>query len=1534
MFIFRDNNLEWFTFFSCCRLWVIAELMTVGFLFTIVTFLITSYNSTKPYFLGITGSPVILNNVQPNFRNISEARPMVNSANQQKSNLTSSNTNTQTLTISTNLSFDSYSIKSSLDTLTQKAALILSAKTSCIYTLNQKHQNLQLVSTWGDSDNFKAIGKNIVNRMLTSNLSVVRIDNLKDDERFATVKQLPPYNSFLAIPITMQDNKNLIGVLIVADKIDNPTFLADDEQQLLVFANENNLGLMLQNLILHEETAQVTQKFKIINLISQTFIDSSLLMDVESACRAVLSQPYLKELFEFDLAEINLWNETDKVLTTALSLPENGLSAPGHTFQAGDGYSGWIYENERSLCINDVPNFTQIMPKVEIQKFPYRSYMGTPLKMNAQFLGTLEFSAYTANAYSQKDVTILEIVAGQAAVAVGKALAYQQQLQERELASQRFEGEKKRRQLADTLRGVAEAISSQLEFDDLLNIVLQRLSDVVDFGSANVQLLQGDQLIIIGGYGWQRESDKILGLSFPMKGDNPNRLVIETQEPIIIKDAQKEYPASFGGATHKHVKSWLGIPLTYGTHILGLMALDKNEEDFFSQEDAEVVFAFANQVAVALQNARLFEEAKQQVRQLAALTEVAQSINRALELNEVLNLVLEAVFDLVGHRKGSIWLVDNDTATVKIANTHNVPDVLVNLFNESDISINSEPFASVIKTGDVLIIAGRAEEDEIANYGLPFPDDVTYVPLKTEDGIIGILAIEIIINQKNMRALVTTLADLAAVAIDSARLLGDTRRRAAEMQHLYKLGVEVSGMLEVQQVMRSVVNNILNLTSSQMGAISFLDEETNEYIIEGVSINIDPKFNLSQVQWQQSSKNDVITLWSRLTQQIIQTHQPIITGLGRPIPKETIEENGAQDDIGPAKQVAKNLDIQAILGVPILVHNQVNGAIFVGTFSSLNFTTRDLQSLSFVANQASVAVRNAQLVQRLNHFTEELEQRVTIRTEELAKTLQDLTEERDRVGTLYQIARELSTSFDLDRILNEALYLINRAIGIIQGSILLLDSESGHLIYRVAFGRDKPLSRGGLRTKYTVGYGLAGKVMEKRIPRLIPDVSLDRDWVSGKAHRSAIVVPLITSDEVLGALMLFHNQPNYFTEDHLKLVSAASAQIATAINNAELYRLITNQAERLGIMYRSQATEAAKNQAILGGITDGVLVLDASRNIMLINPTAAEILNVDPIALENQPLNQILKHSKSLVEMELTQLLYDNLTAALGEIEAKETIPQFRIEVRDKAVMVSLAPIVLISDEPQSIVAVLRDISKEAEIDRIKNEFISTVSHELRTPMTSIKGYSDLLLSGKSQIGKLNPTQHRFVKIIQSNADRLTELVNDILEISHIETGRIKLEFESLDIIKIINDVALSFEGQLVKKPINFSLHLPESLAPVYADKARLIQILVNLMGNAWQYTPEGGDVKVYAQANGDFIQIDVKDTGIGIIEKDVDYIFDRFFRSERTEVQVVDGTGLGLSITKTFVEMLGGQIWVKSELDVGSIFSFTIPIDKTKTYE
>ncbi|RME40520.1 MAG: GAF domain-containing protein, partial [Caldilineae bacterium] len=622
--------------------------------------------------------------------------------------------------------------------------------------------------------------------------------------------------------------------------------------------------------------------------------------------------------------------------------------------------------------------------------------------------------------------------------------------------------------------------------------------------------------------------------------------------------------------------------------------------------------------------------------------------------------------------------------------------------------------------------------------------------------------------------------------------------------------------------------------------------------------------------------------------------------------------------------LVREFDAQSVIGAPLIVGDETLGAIILfDTRNPNRFDVQDQISVTLLANQAAIAIQNARLVHRLNQFNTELERRVEQRTEELRQ-------ERDRVDTLYTIARGLSSSLDLDRVLNEALNLINRTIRISKGAILLVDDATGNLIYRAALGRYRPLPKGGKPTRYRLGVGLAGKVLETREPMLIDNLPENPDWLPDDkplTHRSALVVPLVTGYEIVGVLMLYHTRPAYFTEDHLRLVSAAAPIIATAINNAGLYNLISQQVERLGVLLGSVRSEARKNEAIVEGIADGVLVLDADHSIQLINPAAANLLGMEAHTLQNQRLDALLPVAPASLEEELLHQLYRILLTEQPHLEEREghrTEPH-RIEIGNKVVLVILSSVTLSPNAPPSTLVVLRDISREAELERIKNEFISTVSHELRTPMTSIKGYTDLLAAEK--VGQLNPMQRKFVQVIKNNADRLTSLVNDILDISRIDTGRVKLDLQLIPLQPIIQETIASLSTQIEEKNLTLTLHLPPDIPPVYADANRVTQVMVNLVGNAVKYTRPGDRITITATPRAGMLQIDVADTGLGISPEDQQRVFDRFFRAERDANSLVDGTGLGLPIAKMFIEMMGGRIWLKSELGAGSTFSFTLPL-------
>jgi signal transduction histidine kinase len=233
------------------------------------------------------------------------------------------------------------------------------------------------------------------------------------------------------------------------------------------------------------------------------------------------------------------------------------------------------------------------------------------------------------------------------------------------------------------------------------------------------------------------------------------------------------------------------------------------------------------------------------------------------------------------------------------------------------------------------------------------------------------------------------------------------------------------------------------------------------------------------------------------------------------------------------------------------------------------------------------------------------------------------------------------------------------------------------------------------------------------------------------------------------------------------------------------------------------------------------------------------------------------------------------------------------------------------------------------EANEAKTQFMNTASHELKIPMTSIKGYAKLLQMGAG--GSLTEQQTDFLSVISSNVDRMTQLVNDLLDVSRIEAGRIRLEIQDVHLHDAIDEVVRSVKNQIESKHLNLIVDVDGDLPQLRADYNRIIQIITNLLSNAYKYTPEGGEISVIARPynNGEMrgVSVTVNDTGFGISEEDQIKLFTTFFRSSDQNIRDAPGTGLGLVITKKMIESHGGELTFKSELGKGSAFTFTLPL-------
>ncbi|MBI1883746.1 MAG: PAS domain-containing protein [Chlamydiae bacterium] len=350
----------------------------------------------------------------------------------------------------------------------------------------------------------------------------------------------------------------------------------------------------------------------------------------------------------------------------------------------------------------------------------------------------------------------------------------------------------------------------------------------------------------------------------------------------------------------------------------------------------------------------------------------------------------------------------------------------------------------------------------------------------------------------------------------------------------------------------------------------------------------------------------------------------------------------------------------------------------------------------------------------------------------------------------------------------------------------------------------------------------------------------------------------------------------------------------------------------------------AKLDAVLSSMFEGVLLTDPKGRILFANPSFKKIFMMDTDPYGKSPLEMIRNVSiQNIVERTL------GLTDRLITEEVVLTHPE------EKFFKVNAVPVV-IRDEVEGAILVFHDITELRRLEKVRQDFVANVSHELRTPLSSIKGYVETLLDGAME----NPTDLRqFLQIVSCDSNRLSQLVDDLLDLARMESGKVKMVFLPVDMRRVIQKAISILEQAARAKTLSVNSDLAQDIPQVLGDEVRLSQVMVNLLDNAIKYTPEKGRVTVCAFQDGDFLQVNVKDTGIGIPPDDQPRIFERFYRVDksrsrevnsprlgRPELGDVGGTGLGLSIVKHIVQAHKGEVWVQSQWGRGSTFGFTVP--------
>jgi PAS domain S-box-containing protein len=404
----------------------------------------------------------------------------------------------------------------------------------------------------------------------------------------------------------------------------------------------------------------------------------------------------------------------------------------------------------------------------------------------------------------------------------------------------------------------------------------------------------------------------------------------------------------------------------------------------------------------------------------------------------------------------------------------------------------------------------------------------------------------------------------------------------------------------------------------------------------------------------------------------------------------------------------------------------------------------------------------------------------------------------------------------------------------------------------------------------------------------------------------------MSKKRVLGIMTVCSRRFHKFSMQEISLLRAFGSQLGAALENAQLYQEVAK-----GKAYIENLVENAADVIICTDTQDQIQTWNRGAQV-LFGYAKEEVIGKHLAILLPPERFHELEEMRTKVE----------LSGALRDIEV-------RTKRKDGVIIylsLSISPIKDAEGKIVSFLRVAKDISEKKrferrlkELDRMKSDFVSNVSHELRTPLTAIKGSVDNMIDGITV--PLNEKQTRYLVRIKSNADRLGRLITDLLDLSKIEAGKIDLKPAYLAVNLLAREVVEVLRSVAGEKLINLEVTSPEDNVQTWGDKDKIVQILMNLIGNALKFTPVHGEIRVVVEKlDSEWVRVSVADTGPGIPAEEASKIFDKFYQVEQSNKQKTRGTGLGLAISRALVEMHGGKIWIEGGLNGGSVFSFTLP--------
>lgn len=754
------------------------------------------------------------------------------------------------------------------------------------------------------------------------------------------------------------------------------------------------------------------------------------------------------------------------------------------------------------------------------------------------------------------------------------------------------------------------------------------------------------------------------------------------------------------------------------------------------------------------------------------------------------------------------------------------------------------------------------------------------LPLVFQDRPVGILIVYFAsphVLQPDVVQFLETVASAVATGVETVRLFAEARHRANESDQrarrlalVNRISTLVNSTLDLDRILQTACTEMARVFGVAQSGVVLFDED----------------MQFGQVTAEHQTHPDGTALRVRIPltdnpsiERVIATRQPLAV-------------TDAEHDplLAPIRDVIRLRRIRSILIVPLVVEGQVVGTIGLDAIDApRTFTVEEQELAKTIANQVALAIEKARLYEAIQRD---------------ARTLR----------TAFQmVGAAVASPLALDEVLQIIVGLAAEALKADFCELRFLDDESQQLILGAIWGGSERAQRSA---RLGIAGSLGGVVALEESPVHVPDLRQDPrtehiSIVDYEDLRTYLGVPLILDGKVIGVLSLARRQPRPFSEEEIELLISFAHQAAVAIAEANL------QAETQRVQQRSQA--------IIQNSADGILLIDANWRVVGFNPALERLTGWRAEEVYGVPCRDVLQarfHGEEQCQ---------DPCPILESADREPHFAECQIRTRDgRSIDVGISYGVIRNDRGQveGLVEVIRDISQQKELDRLRNDFVSTVSHELRTPLALIKGYAATLL--RSDIELQGEVQKRFVRQIDVATDRLTRLIDNLLSVGRIEAGRLELLQGPLDLGRLIRKVMGDMEAVADGRRL-VSQVMPASTALADADKVE--QVLLNLLHNAIKFSAPGSTItlSVGEASSGEgpdqgYLLISVADQGRGIPPEHRERIFERFYQVETGLTRSASGTGLGLYICRNLVEAHGGRIWVEEAEGGGSVFRFTLP--------